>query len=572
MKATRAPATSLSALVKSSIAKPAATNSTLTYALSAVAALVLHVGISYVSGNGAQGLTIFVKSKKHPFYLNGRLLFVVLSQIFVALAFSLRNITLDRFVFRWVRESTTRRFNIGDIVQSIVIAALLATLALSLTASVFGIIRLTLPLVYKLPLLRIILRPFTAHFLRGPWTIFLPLRHVSLLIKSWFLGFTTLATWEFSNEIFDTFVYNPLSVIGAIPEPHVILVSGVSSTDLGFRYLAYKDILRFSSADSEPAANLRSSLFNDQKYNPNLWSHLVRESLLFLGKDYQHFLHRGKPAPAPPKPATPAAPVTPSRPSVVTTQAPLIRTSIFKSSNQASPMRNVMESLGSDGALVQALDAGTAATHIPALFKSVGATVLPAPKEEVKKRVEKAEGSVGRYVKQAKEELRKVVVTNMPVWVNELGTQFDTWWNKERLEKIAQSYLPNAEVDVVIVDVLSTLVCASLKEDRFGVVQRDIPRILEAMLSFLSAIQAYHFEVRSKYVPPIQDQVYTPEEIAEAEAIRVEVEKACDVLDHLSEYLRAGIARIVRTFGDKLLAFKFPPRTAEKLQPFIEYC
>ncbi|KAG5351222.1 hypothetical protein C0989_007373 [Termitomyces sp. Mn162] len=525
MKATRAPATSLSALVKSSIAKPAATNSTLTYALSAVAALALHVGISYVSGNGAQGLTIFVKSK---------------------------------FVFRWVRESTTRRFNIGDIVQSIVIAALLATLALSLTASVFGIIRSTLPLVYKLPLLRIILRPFTAHFLRGPWTIFLPLRHVSLLIKSWFLGFTTLATWEFSNEIFDTF---PLSVIGAIPEPHVILVSGVSSTDLGFRYLAYKDIHRFSSADSESAANLRSSLFNDQKYNPNLWNHLVRESLLFLGKDYQHFLHRGKPASAPPKPATPAAPVTPSRPSVVTTQAPLIRTSIFKSSNQASPMRNVMESLGSDGALVQALDAGTAATHIPALFKSVGATVLPAPKEEVKKRVEKAESSVGRYVKQAKEEFLKVVVTNMPVWVNELGTQFDTWWNKERLEKIAQSYLPNAEVDVVIVD-----------EDRFGVVQRDIPKILEAMLSFLSAIQAYHFEVRSQYVPPIQDQVYTPEQIAEAEAIRVEVEKACDVLDHLSEYLRAGIARIVRTFGDKLLAFKFPPRIAEKLQPFIEYC
>lgn len=36
--------------------------------------------------------------------------------------------------------------------------------------------------------------------------------------------------------------------------------------------------------------------------------------------------------------------------------------------------------------------------------------------------------------------------------------------------------------------------------------------------------------------------------------------------------LKEGIARIVRTFGDKLLAFKFPPRTAQKLQGFLDYC
>ncbi|KAG6878235.1 hypothetical protein C0993_010357 [Termitomyces sp. T159_Od127] len=512
--------------------------------------------------NGNQGLTIFVKSKKHPFYLNGRFLFVVLSQIFAALAFSLRNITLDRFVFRWAREPTTRHFNIGDVVQSIVLAGLLATLVLPLTALVFGFVRLALPLLYQLPLLHIFLRPFTAHFLRGPWTIFLPFRHVFLLVRAWSLAFTTLAAWEFSNAIFDTFIYNPLSIIGATPDSNVTLVSGISSADLVYRYIAYKDIQRFSSAESETAANLRSSLFNDQKYNPNLWSHLVRESLLFLGKDYQHLCRRGKPAPLPLKPATPAAPATPSRPSVVTNKTPLIRTSIFKSSKQASSMRNAVESLRSDGPIAQALDAGTAATHIPELFKSVETAVLPAPKkEQVKKNMEKIEGTVERYVKQAKGELRKVVLSSMPVWVNEIAMQIDTWWNKERLEKTAQSCLPNVELDVVIVD-----------EDKYGVVQRDIPRILEAMLSFLSAIQTYHFEVRSKYVPPVQDQMYTPEQIAESEAIHAEVERACDILDPLSEHLRAGIARIVRTFGDKLLAFKFPPRIAEKLQPFIEYC
>ena len=35
--------------------------------------------------------------------------------------------------------------------------------------------------------------------------------------------------------------------------------------------------------------------------------------------------------------------------------------------------------------------------------------------------------------------------------------------------------------------------------------------------------------------------------------------------------LKDGIVRIVRTFGDKLSAFKFPPRIARKLQGFVDY-
>jgi len=38
-------------------------------------------------------------------------------------------------------------------------------------------------------------------------------------------------------------------------------------------------------------------------------------------------------------------------------------------------------------------------------------------------------------------------------------------------------------------------VCASLTEDRYGVVQRDIPRILEALLAFLTALEDAQKEV-----------------------------------------------------------------------------
>jgi len=43
--------------------------------------------------------------------------------------------------------------------------------------------------------------------------------------------------------------------------------------------------------------------------------------------------------------------------------------------------------------------------------------------------------------------------------------------------------------------VLSHLACASLKEDRYGVVQRDLAKILEALLSFLGALEDYRAEI-----------------------------------------------------------------------------
>ncbi|KAG2346417.1 hypothetical protein BDR05DRAFT_997404 [Suillus weaverae] len=53
--------------------------------------------------------------------------------------------------------------------------------------------------------------------------------------------------------------------------------------------------------------------------------------------------------------------------------------------------------------------------------------------------------------------------------------------------------------------------------------------------------------------------------------MRLEVARAGDVLVVVSDALKTGVANISRTFGDKLVAFKFPPRTARKLQSFVDY-
>ncbi|KAJ7862679.1 hypothetical protein B0H14DRAFT_2740139 [Mycena olivaceomarginata] len=47
--------------------------------------------------------------------------------------------------------------------------------------------------------------------------------------------------------------------------------------------------------------------------------------------------------------------------------------------------------------------------------------------------------------------------------------------------------------------------------------------------------------------------------------------EAWTVLGEVGDALKDGVARIACTFGDKLRAFRFPPRTAAQLQGFLKY-
>ncbi|KAJ3001474.1 hypothetical protein NUW54_g6399 [Trametes sanguinea] len=128
-------------------------------------------------------------------------------------------------------------------------------------------------------------------------------------------------------------------------------------------------------------------------------------------------------------------------------------------------------------------------------------------------------------------------------------------------------------MDALAAEALCHLTCASLTEDKFGVVQRDIPKIIEALLSFLSALEDYQAELNASYSLPPPDKLkeLSPKEVAEKETLAMEATRAGEVLSVVSDAIKDGIVQVVRTFGDKLTAFKFPPRIARKLQGFVDY-
>ena len=82
---------------------------------------------------------------------------------------------------------------------------------------------------------------------------------------------------------------------------------------------------------------------------------------------------------------------------------------------------------------------------------------------------------------------------------------------------------------------MSYLVCASLTEDRYGIVQRDIPKILETFTSFLSAVEEYQLEITSLIMPPSTSGQLSQKEQQAQNLVAIEVEKAQEILCGMSD-------------------------------------
>ena len=128
----------------------------------------------------------------------------------------------------------------------------------------------------------------------------------------------------------------------------------------------------------------------------------------------------------------------------------------------------------------------------------------------------------------------------------------------------------------------------------YGVVQRDIPKILEVMVRLVGEVDKWRAEISAASSLTVtaasvdsspsassatattttaNDPPQRPKPISNQDP-RAEEErlKANAVLTELSDGLRVSIGRITRTSGDKLMAFRFPPAVASGAQAFMDYC
>ncbi|GJE99489.1 nucleoporin protein Ndc1-Nup [Phanerochaete sordida] len=587
LTATPTSASSPSSVYHAALSKSSTLRSLAVYLASASLLTAVHVITALIfearAGSDPR-LNVFVKSKKHPYYLNGRLLYLISSQLSLAAFYVLRNVMMDRLAVRWTGSMSSRAqndvpsFMLGRILTVIISASLLTAIGTVAHIFLFGLARaVALPVIFQLPFVSRLLRPFLAHFLRGSFSLTLLTKHTGLIFRAFMLGLMTVSTWDFAESLFDTFVAEPVNVSQVTADPAVTLVSGTTSQDLYYKHFAYAELAQFAKDETNAGSTKRVALFTDQKYNPSLWSTLTRETLLVLGRDYQLLLRRGAPEAAAPPPAAPAQKLD-APPQIPKT--PYITASVLKGKS-ASPLHSALETIASDGsvtvALASAAEAG--ASQVPELFRSVMPSQTAAVAETAGAAVETVKKGEQEILQLAalpgkwREQLQQELVARAPGVVRGGAAQLAHWWRRERVHKVVEAALPNRKLDGLAADALCSLVCASLAEDRYGVVQRDIPRILEALLSFLAAVEEYQSEIVAQHPLPSPEEMgqLSPKEAAEKQELALDLARAGDALSEVADPLKDGIVRIVRTFGDKLSAFKFPPRIARKLQGFVDY-
>ena len=130
-------------------------------------------------------------------YLNPGLIYLIFSQIIAALIYTFQNALLDCFLFCFLPQSSPQcLISAFMVLHTIAICTTITMLSMPLTCIAFSLSCLSCPLLYWLPLLPYLLKPFTAHFLKRMWMLMLPLHQFPLLLRGWFLTFITLLTWE----------------------------------------------------------------------------------------------------------------------------------------------------------------------------------------------------------------------------------------------------------------------------------------------------------------------------------------------------------------------------------------
>ncbi|KAI0070659.1 hypothetical protein K474DRAFT_744568 [Panus rudis PR-1116 ss-1] len=394
--------------------KKSTTHALLVYLSSPIVFTTLHVVLANTYEDDPR-LSLFVKSRKHPYYLNGRLLYLFFTQLVLALTYLTRSILLDRFTIRLSLSSLSsssslsshsphkQQYLLAKLLTSLTSLLLLTTLSLFLSTTLFTLTRsLILPIIFKLPLVSRVVKPFMAHFARGG---VLPLgRNLGVVGRAWAVGMGMGLGWEVAEGLFEGVVAQPIKVSHLTPDPTLTTISGLTSSSAHVKLLAYAELCSFATSDSPQAdqranssatnsnsqistprtstsqtststsiaAQQRATLFNDQKYNPTIWSTFVRETLLMLGREYQLFVSRGQVVPSSSSSGVGSANVGGSVGAGATSTAagsgnrkkelppnvhptPLPRRSILKSSTTSnaytngSPIGKALETLAADG-------------------------------------------------------------------------------------------------------------------------------------------------------------------------------------------------------------------------------
>ncbi|EJT99734.1 hypothetical protein DACRYDRAFT_101322 [Dacryopinax primogenitus] len=440
-------------------------------------------------------------------------------------------------------------------------------------------LRLSISTILLLLMLSVLLRPLGISLL----LLLLPLpllsrsadyalRHtpltLSFLLKLQLAASLLTLLWELSNTFFSVYTSRPLRPRQPL---HASLLSGLRSQNTYFKAQAWMELSRLAKQE-ETAKKVFADMADyslpgtgGQGRGKGLWAALAREGLLLLGEDYSLLKRRGKPVAVPGKPKSfsPKSnsdslqlPSAPQQPPKQLSQHPAHLPSA--QALQPAPPPSAASALLASLARPPPALVDQATNAILSQARSVGGEKLRAVDERLEggcKLLTEVGGAVGGVLG----------VEGLGAGKGS-GKEGGTWG--------VDDVLPRREMDMWVVESLTSLISHSPTADKYGLSTRTTPSLLEALTSYESELQVLLQELDQRLPPPSLPEPLTiltaPKQAAQAvwqwvgydSAERRGIELVVESLTGTGE----GVRRTLRTYGEEMAGFVFTPKVGGRLR------
>ncbi|KAF9978737.1 Nucleoporin NDC1 [Actinomortierella ambigua] len=368
--------------------------------------------------------------------------------------------------------------------------------------------------------------------------------HLGLFLRFVFNAIVIRTFFEAINALSDYILTKKLNVVTTSIDPNACLISGLkgsssSRTDQFLRLHAFQELAHAARHDPQR----RFDIFTDAQSQPTAWKQISDECVAVLKQAKSRFdrlAGRGSSS------ASSAAAAAATAALAASSTASLLRDSDVTVRRRLPPEQG--------GALEMNIFKASKKTSFFDSLKGKSTEEILA--EQSKKAG--ADSGVQKMPGLAVQHPEIAAFT----WIN---ARFQAFLLRHpafqaTLKKIPDTRtLENAEdfqLNIWAFQALAHLVRASFSEDQVGVVQRDIPVVLEAMLGLLLSLEAYLLRERAACGESGDESLA----LSEHERVRA-----------LTEALRTSIYQIVDVFQWQLEEFKLSSKSSERLRYFLQY-
>ncbi|RUP49769.1 hypothetical protein BC936DRAFT_141523 [Jimgerdemannia flammicorona] len=448
----------------------------------------LVIGVSYFSMHGekyVKSVFLYPEGKHGAAQLSEQIIFIVLHNLGLGAAYGIYHLVQERYYLRFPVIQQTQSWAIKGRLPTV--AANSARFAGYAFAAAYVVFFFFGRMIYRYQagFLGYFITILRSPVIRFRWFDF------HLFFRTFLNGMFAATCWELVDQIFDVFFTEPTYVSDEVADSNGCLASGLKLADKPyFRALAFLELWNISKYNKQR----RTILFCDILSAPTAWQQVSCECMKVVNELTVELENEFK------KPEEGSSngtlPVPDSRPTQHTTggnKLSAVSTNIFLTKNKTSLLDKLKDP--APPPRIDAAAGSSASEAVPNIFrKSERAPSLqpdnflfesPPRQQPTSLLTEEAKRQGVEYTKK---QLHDAVVLLK-------GHLEGRAWGRillaNTIERRTRHLFRNLQVQIWAIEALSCLTAASYREDEYGSVQRDIPKVIECLLACLMAIEAY---------------------------------------------------------------------------------